>query len=410
VSAPDARGFVLVLDAGTTGIKAFVFDGKGRVRAKVYQRIAKHTPRRGWVEQDPMEILRVSRSLLRRAVRQARVRLREVRGVGITNQREATIVWEPETGKPVYPVIGWEDTRTRALCARLSRQAGDTVRRLTGLTIDSYFSATKLRWIFDHTHTKDLRFGTMDTWLAWNLCKGRPHVTDETNASRTLLFDIRAKRWSRELIRLFGVNDASLPRVLPSRAWFGLLKKEVIGRPVPLLALCGDQQASTYAALRSQPASRRSVTKVTYGTGVFVVQAAGKRFFLRDGFFTTLVPALGKGSAYALEAKIEKSGERVDRLLDDRPKLAAYFKSLSSQVRRIVKRLPAAPKELVVDGGIVRDSELAAIQQQTLGLSVCVQPTFDGTALGCALLIWDMLTSSSTPSHTTVRSSRTRGR
>jgi len=383
------NSYVLVLDVGTTGIKAFVFDEQCQVKAKAYKKISKNRPRKGWVEQDPREILRVSRFVLRRAIKDSRVDPKQILGMGITNQREATVVWNRKTGKPVYPVIGWEDDRTRAFCTKLKKSHGRSIRERTGLTVDPYFSASKVRWILQNVSKKDLAFGTLDSWLIWNLCEDHPHVIDETNASRTLLFDIRKRKWSDELLELFEVPKDILPQVLPSRAFFGKMRKEVLGFGCWVLAVCGDQQASAYAAIRSQPASRKNITKITYGTGVFVVQTI-RNFILSSDFFTTLVPTR-KGVGFALEGKIEKSGEKVTSLLSSPNKLRAYLRSLALDVDRLIKKLPTRPNELVVDGGSARDGIVTLIQQEVSHIPVFQQTNYDGTALGTALLVWDSI-------------------
>lgn len=390
------NGFVVVLDVGTTGVKAFIFNGSFQIVEKAYLPLQKKRPKRGWVEQDPHEILRSSRLVLKKAIAKSGIDPRTIKGMGITNQREATILWDKKTGRTVYPVIGWEDTRTRARSAVLRKKHFSEVAQKTGLLIDSYFSATKIRWILENVPKAKtllaqdrLLFGTIDTWLIWNFCDERPHVTDETNASRTLLFDIRRKQWATELLDLFGVPKDLLPQVLPSRSVFAHLSTSLLGGRIPILAVCGDQQASTYAAMRVGSKRPKIVTKVTYGTGVFIVQLLGKSFAWHPPFFTTLVPALGKGSAYALEAKIEGSGETVDRLLSDWPRLLFYFRRLAKQVKLMIDQLPISPEKIVVDGGIARDGYVVEIQQEALGIPACLQTPFDGTALGCALLIWD---------------------
>jgi glycerol kinase len=383
------NSYVLVLDVGTTGIKAFVFDDQCHVKAKAYKKISKTRPRKGWVEQDPREILRVSCFVLRCAIKDSCVDSKQILGMGITNQREATVVWNRKTGKPVYPVIGWEDDRTRAFCDKLKKSHGDFVRERTGLTVDPYFSASKIRWILQNVSGKDLAFGTLDSWLIWNLCENNPHIIDETNAARTLLFDIRKRKWSDELLELFDVPKDILPKVFSSRAYFGNLRKDVFGFLIPILAVCGDQQASAYAAIRSQPASRKNITKITYGTGVFVVQTIN-RFVLHPNFFTTLVPTR-KGVGFALEGKIEKSGEKVTSLLSSPNKLRAYLRSLALDVDQLITKLPTRPRELVVDGGSARDGIVTLIQQEVSHIPVFQQTNYDGTALGTAMLVWDSI-------------------
>ncbi|MBI2475403.1 hypothetical protein HYV69_03190 [Candidatus Uhrbacteria bacterium] len=381
--------YVLVLDVGTTGIKAFVFDNKCQIKSRSYKKISKNRPKKGWVEQDPNEIFRVSRLVLRKAVKNAHVDPKKILGIGITNQREATVVWNRKTGKPVYPVIGWEDNRTSAFCAKLKKFHGRFIRERTGLKSDAYFSASKIRWILQNVSGEDLAFGTIDSWLIWNLCENHPHVTDETNASRTLLFDIRKRKWSEELLALFQIHKDILPKVFSSRSNFGNLQKDILGFSIPVLAVCGDQQASAYAAVRSQPVSRANVTKVTYGTGVFVVQTI-KRFVLHLNFFTTLVPTR-KGVSFALESKIEKSGEKVTSLLSSPNKLRIYLRSLALDVDRLIKKLPTRPIELVVDGGISRDGLVVNIQKEISNIPVLQQKIYDGTALGTAMLVIDKI-------------------
>lgn len=395
------KGSVLVLDVGTTGIKAFVFDGTCRVLAKSYRKISKTRPRRGWVEQDPAEILRASVAVIRRALRDSKITPSTIRGVGITNQREAAVLWDKQTGKPAYPIIGWEDTRTRAFCRSFSKQDQQTVREATGLPIDSYFSASKIHWILDHVpearklmDAGRLAFGTIDSWLLWNLCDGRPHVTDETNAARTLLFNIRSRHWDKALLRLFGIPVSVLPTALRSRSHFGALKEDVIGSPIPVLAVCGDQQASTYAAIRS--ASSSHAVKVTYGTGVFVVQVLGGRFATHPPFITTLVPDI-HGTSFAVEGKVEGSGESVEQLLQNPVKLRAFLRRLAVKADGYIKQLPRKPQGIVIDGGIARDGIIVELQERVSGTPTCLQATYDGTALGTALLVWDALERESRP-------------
>lgn len=387
------KGSVLVLDVGTTGIKAFVFDAKCRILAKSYSKISKTRPHREWIEQDPMEILRLTISVLRLALKNSGVSPSDVRGIGITNQREATILWDKKTGEPVYPIIGWEDTRTQKYCQSFSEHDQHTVQEKTGLPIDSYFSASKIRWIIDHIpqartlmEAGQLAFGTIDSWLLWNLCEERPHLTDETNASRTLLYNIHTRQWDNALLALFGIPSSILPAVRSSRSHFGVLKNDLVGITLPILAICGDQQASTYAAIRSS--SSKSFVKITYGTGIFVTKVLGSRALFCSPFITTLVPDKN-GTSFALEGKVEGSGEAVDQLLNDPSKLRPFLKKLAVQIDGYIKLLPKRPKEIIIDGGIARDGIIVELQEQVSGISTCLQATYDGTALGTALLAWD---------------------
>ncbi len=391
--AKPSRNFFLALDAGTTAVKAFVFRSDGQLVAKEGQRLHKDRLKSGWVEQDPREILSVSRRVLKDAVRKSGVKPKNIVAFGITNQRETVIAWDRKTGRVLHPAIIWEDRRTSAWC-RARKGWTKFLRRKTGLPLDAYFSAPKIRWLLDHVGevsrlvaTGRLMVGTVDTWLLWNLCDGHPHVTDETNASRTLLFNIRTRRWDPDLLRRFDIPIGILPRVFPSRAAFGKLRQTIVGAAIPVRAVCGDQQASFYAAVR-RSGGRGRVTKVTYGTGAFILQDAGSRFALRPSFFTTIAPGR-KGTRYVLETKIEGTGKDVDRLLRHPKALERYFFQLAKKIQRKLSVLPASPFSLVIDGGITRDGRLGKIQAAVSKVSVITQPIYDGTALGIAWLLGD---------------------
>lgn len=387
---------MLVLDVGTTGVKAFVFDASRKVLAKSYRRFAKAFPRRGWVEQDPFELLSASREVMEEAVEKSRISPKKFYGFGLTNQRETTILWHRKTGEPCYPAIVWEDVRTAFACRWIRAHSGKMVRDRTGLPVDPYFSASKIRWILDHVALAkqwltegELAFGTVDSWLLWNLCEDHPHVTDQTNASRTLLFNLKTLKWDNRLLRAFGVPKSVLPRVLPSHGWFGALDRGVIGAALPALAVCGDQQSSMFAAIRQetkQGASAVGVTKVTFGTGTFIIQVVGEKFSAKSGWFTTLVPGNGRPS-YALEAKINDSGKQVDALLAHPKKLRAFLSGLSRDVAKHLRHLPLEPKEIVIDGGITRAKELATLLEGFAGVPIHPAEIFDGTALGIARLL-----------------------
>lgn len=385
---------MLVLDVGTTGVKAFVFNGNGTILSKAYSALGKTRPQKGWVEQDPYEILVSSMTVMRQAVQESRIPLERISGFGITNQREATVVWDKDTGSSVYPVIGWEDSRTKAFCTKIAKKESTQVRERTGLPIESYFSASKVRWILDNVpNTRKLEkegrlaFGTLDSWLLYHLCENHPHVTDETNASRTLLFNIRTRQWDESLLELFDVPKSILPVVQPSSSKFGVLSEAILGVRLPVLAVCGDQQSSLYAASCTEGVGRYA-TKITYGTGSFVMQNIGKRFLLGDAFFTTLVPGTD-GSDFAVEMKVEGTGEAVAKVVDNSDTLKKYLKTLAKHVDRHLKLLPHTPPLIIADGGVARDNIVVEFQQSISHIPVRLQQTYDGTALGVALMIFN---------------------
>lgn len=374
----------LVLDIGTTGIKAIIFDDELRIIKREYKKIGKSQPQTGWVEQDPKELVDVSRELLRKVCSDSE--LENIAGLGITNQRETTIIWDKNSGEPVYPAIVWEDARTKEYCETLKPDHEELILSRTGLVLDSYFSASKINWILNKVETRDgLIFGTVDTWLIWNLCKDNPHVTDCTNASRTLLYNIVESKWDNELLEVFDVPKSLLPEVKASQSHFGDLLENVVGAPIPVLAIAGDQQSSLYAAGTSS-----STTKVTYGTGAFMMQVLGDSFETHSPFFTTLAP--GRDChLYALEAKVADCGVRVTAALDDENELRAVLTDIAKEVDEYVKLLPNKPNEIIIDGGAVRDGIMKEVQEEVSGIPVIQQDPFDGTALGAAKLVKDSL-------------------
>lgn len=389
-----ARPFVLVLDAGTTTMRAMAFDEQHNVIGKSSTKLTKRFPKRGWVEQDARQMVTLARQVIAECVRDSGLDARDCRGLGVTNQRETVIAWDAATGRPVYPAIVWEDVRTSAWCKALTKEHGDRVRELTGLAVDPYFSATKISWLLAHVPAARrlleqgrLKVGTAYTWLIWNLAVDHPHVTDETNAHRTLLVGAANRRWNQELLDIFKVPSTLLPTILPSRAKFGMLDTAILGVTVPILAVCGDQQSSLYAAWRH--GNDPHATKITYGTGTFVDQVVGRSFRPCAPFYTSLVPAPGRGTAYSCEGKIAKGAHQVNQLLDDEPRLRRFLKRLAAEADAYVRQLPYRPRLLVTDGGVSRDGIVGAYQQEVSGLSVRPLPIFDGTALGTARLTWE---------------------
>lgn len=368
----------LVLDVGTTGVKAFIFNRDQELLFKAYKRLGKKYPKQGWVEQDPQELVDSSIEVIRSVVKQSGINPKELKSFGITNQRETIIAWDKKTGKVLYPAIVWQDTRAKALCAKLTRKFNNTVQSKTGLVISPYFSASKIEWLLSKINNEHLSVGTVDSWLMFNLLKGYPHLTDQTNASRTLLFNIHKLTWDRELLSIFCVPASVLPEVKNSSSNFGVLNKSVIGIELPLLAVVGDQEASLYAV-----GSKRGVTKITFGTGTFVMQNLGNKFSVVEGFYTTLAASKG----YAVEAKIDFGSSQVDPLLSNPKKLKRVLIKAAKSVAKIVTKLPIKPKKLIIDGGISMNKDLQDALSEATGVRIEMQTTYDGTALGVAKIL-----------------------
>lgn len=390
----NRRTHIAVLDIGTSGVKAFVFGPDFKVASRAWRPLEKYSPRKGWVEQRPDSLIAASRLALRAAVKASRVQPQKFIGLGIANQRETTILWDRKTSKPIYNAIVWEDARTRKDAAEARRKAGEKIRKKTGLVADVYFSATKIGWMIKNIPAARsllkqgrLCFGTVDSWIVWNFSLEHNHLTDETNASRTLLFNARTRQWDGDLLRIFKIPREILPRVIHSRSLFGRLRKDIIGFPLPILAVCGDQQASLYAALeKSRKSKITGVTKITYGTGTFIMQIIGTTFSIRPHFFTTLVPD-GRKPLYALEAKIDCGGKKVERVLKKPKELKMLFHAMAKKIDRLIRRLPQKPGEIIIDGGVTRDEGLSAIQAEVSAIPIRKQTIFDGTALGAAMLV-----------------------
>lgn len=306
---------VLAIDQGTTGSTCLVIREDGRVVGRGYREITQHYPRPGWVEHDAEEILERTVAAGREAIAQAGV---VPRTIGITNQRETVVIWDRGTGRPVAPAIVWQDRRTTERCAALAPDA-DRIARLTGLVIDPYFSATKLELMFADRDLAaravrgDVLAGTIDTWLVWRLTNGAVHATDPSNASRTMLFDIDRRRWSPDLVSLFGVPAGALPEVRPSSGSFGAADAAWFGAAIPIGGVAGDQQAALYG----QGCWARGEGKNTYGTGAFLLFNAGStRPSGGGGLLTTLACDARGAAAYALEASIFIAGAAVQWLRD----------------------------------------------------------------------------------------------
>jgi glycerol kinase len=317
-----APRYVLALDQGTTGSTALVVDPDGRVLARGYAELPQYYPQPGWVEHDPEEIWSTVERSARAALSEAKVTGSEIAAVGITNQRETTIVWDRATGVPIHRAIVWQCRRTAPLCDRLRADGvEENVRRTTGLVLDAYFSGTKIRWLLDEVsgarrraERGDLAFGTVDSWLVWKLTDGRVHATDATNASRTLCLDLRTGDWSDEMLKVLGVPRAMLPSVAPSAGVFG--ETSALGwlpRGVPIAGIAGDQQA----ALFGQACLASGAAKNTYGTGCFMLLNTGAEPVVSShGLLTTIAWRIGPATTYALEGSVFIAGAAIQWLRD----------------------------------------------------------------------------------------------
>ena len=311
--------FVLALDQGTTSSRAIVFDHAGSIVASAQQEFAQSFPQSGWVEHDALEIWSSQRTVVGRALDGAHITGRDLAAIGITNQRETTVVWERASGRPIAPAIVWQDRRTAGICDALRAQGlAGLFQRKTGLVLDAYFSGTKLQWLLDHVagareraERGELAFGTIDSWLIWNLTNGGAHVTDPSNASRTLLFDIHTGDWDDELLNLLRVPRAVLPRIVPSSGV--IASTDIGGAAVPIAGIAGDQQA----ALFGQACHTPGMAKNTYGTGCFLLMNTGAEAVAsRNNLLTTVAWNIGGPTQYALEGSVFIGGAVVQWLRD----------------------------------------------------------------------------------------------
>lgn len=312
----------MALDQGTTSSRCIIFDHSGAMLASAQKEFAQHYPKPGWVEHDAAEIWETTLEVARGAMAKAGLSAADIAAIGITNQRETTVVWDKETGAPVCPAIVWQCRRTAPMADALAASGwAEKIRQRTGLVPDAYFSGTKLRWILDKipgarrgAEEGRLLFGTIDSWLIWNLTGGRAHVTDVTNASRTMLFDIRRLRWDPELLELFGIPEQMLPKVQPSSCIYGETEPALFGGKIPVAGAAGDQQS----ALFGQCCFEAGDVKNTYGTGCFLLMHTGSEpVFSENGLITTIA-ASGPGKIrYALEGSVFTAGAAVQWLRDE---------------------------------------------------------------------------------------------
>ena len=317
------KKYILGIDAGTTGIRTFCFDEKGKVLGTAYSEFKQIFPKPGWVEHDPEEIWNKTHKLILQVIKSSKLHPKDIVSIGITNQRETTVVFERSTGKPIYNAIVWQCKRTSNLCAEMKSQGlEDMFRKKTGLVLDSYFSGTKIRWILDtvkgareKANSGKLAFGTIDTWLLYKLTGGVSHRTDHTNASRTLVFNIQNKIWDRELLEALKIPNTLFPEALPSKSEFGKTK-EVRGLPdgIPISALVGDQQGALFGQLCTEVGEAKN----TYGTGCFLLFNTGNECKIStQGLLTTLAIGGDGNTVYALEGSVFIGGAVIQFLRDN---------------------------------------------------------------------------------------------
>jgi glycerol kinase len=318
----SGKDYILALDQGTTGSTALLIDKDGRAVAKAYREIRQIYPQSGWVEQDPKNLFQSSLTVAREVLQKAGATAAQVKSIGITNQRETTIVWDRHTGEPVFNAIVWQCRRTAPLCEELKKKGmSQPIKDKTGLVIDAYFSATKLRWILDNVpdgqrraQQGNLLFGTVDSWLIWNLTGGKVHATDYSNASRTMLFNIHTLQWDQELLAMLNIPEAVLPRVMLTSQVYGETALGLLGDSrVPIGAAVGDQQA----ALFGQACFESGMAKNTYGTGSFILLDTGNRPVIpKSGLVATVAWGLPGGVSYAMEGSIFVTGAAIQWLRD----------------------------------------------------------------------------------------------
>ena len=313
--------YILALDQGTSSSRAIVFDEHGQTKAVSQKEFTQIFPKPGWVEHNPMEIWSSQASVIAEAITSIDINGLNIAAIGITNQRETTIVWDAETGEPVYNAIVWQDRRTSEFCDGLKRDGRtDLIRSKTGLIIDAYFSATKILWILENVpgarkkaDEGKLRFGTVDTWLIWMLTRGEVHVTDVTNASRTMLFNIHTLEWDKELLQLFDIPESMMPQVKSSSEIYGYTKTTLFAHEVPIAGIAGDQQAALFGQMCTEPGA----VKNTYGTGCFMLMNSGERPIMSsNNLLTTIAWKIGDKVNYALEGSIFVAGSVVQWLRD----------------------------------------------------------------------------------------------
>ena len=334
------KKFILALDQGTTSSRAIVFDHNGHIKSVAQKEFTQYFPQPGWVEHNPNEIWSSQASVIAEAISAIDINGLDIAGIGITNQRETTIVWDVDTEEPIYNAIVWQDRRTSEFCDELKAQGlTDKIHEKTGLIIDAYFSGTKIKWILDNVpgarkraEMGKLRFGNVDSWLVWRLTRGEVHVTDVTNASRTMLFNIHDLKWDEELIELLDIPMSMMPEVKSSSEVYGHTKTTIFAHEVPISGIAGDQQAALFGQMCIEPGS----IKNTYGTGCFVMLNTGnKPVMSKNNLLTTIAWKIGDQVVYALEGSIYVGGSVVQWLRD-----GLGFITSSSEIEDLASTVP----------------------------------------------------------------------
>lgn len=334
------KKFILALDQGTTSSRAIVFDHNGHIKSVAQKEFTQYFPQPGWVEHNPNEIWSSQASVIAEAISAIDINGLDIAGIGITNQRETTIVWDIDTEEPIYNAIVWQDRRTSKYCDELKAQGlTEKIHEKTGLIIDAYFSGTKIKWILDNVpgarkraEMGKLRFGNVDSWLVWRLTRGEIHVTDVTNASRTMLFNIKDLKWDEELLKLLDIPMSMMPEVKSSSEIYGHTKTTIFAHEVPISGIAGDQQAALFGQMCIEPGS----IKNTYGTGCFVMLNTGSKPVLsKNNLLTTIAWKIGDKITYALEGSIYVGGSVVQWLRD-----GLGFITSSSEIEDLASTVP----------------------------------------------------------------------
>lgn len=314
--------YILAIDQGTTSSRSILFDHEGNICSIAQKEFNQIFPKPGWVEHDPQEIWSSQASTIAQVITNVGAESKDIAAIGITNQRETTIVWDAETGRPVYNAIVWQDRRTADYCKELEKQGlTQKIREKTGLIIDAYFSGTKIRWILENVpgarekaEAGKLRFGTVDTWLIWNMTHGEKHVTDVTNASRTLLYNIHTLEWDEEMLQLLGIPKSMLPEVKSSSEVYGYTHMPIFSLDVPIAGIAGDQQAALFGQMCTEPGT----IKNTYGTGCFLLMNTGEKAVLsQNNLLTTIAWKIGNQVSYALEGSVFVAGSVIKWMRDE---------------------------------------------------------------------------------------------